>query len=238
MRTQRLESTVVSCHCARSYINVKYEKDAAIGGAAVHEAQPSAHTPCVCAEIWRDWEVAKCEVSLPVALLLLHPKAEGSVGCTARTQTFRCCAGAMHTGRYTIAVSVRSLEVDGAYNYAYYVYLDDHCSHLTAKQFLRMYRMSKETFTLLRSRLALRCGRSQRMHSRSQRSVPVEVIMCVTLRLLAGASYFDVSWPCSVATATVYLIFHTTICVMNGMLTDVNCTTTADECDRKSVQFR
>ena len=65
-----------------------------------------------------------------------------------------------------------------------------------------------------------------------------EVMLWITMRLLAGASYLDVGWGYRVARATTYALFYKTISALNKTLPPISFPQTEEQCCTSSEQFR
>ena len=79
-----------------------------------------------------------------------------------------------------------------------------HEASFTEAKFKRLYRVSKKCFLTL-SRLVKPL--LYRPRSRTFAGLPVadhRVMLAITLRFLAGASYLDLGWPYGISDATVY----------------------------------
>lgn len=115
---------------------------------------------------------------------------------------------------------------------------DEHCGQLTESEFHRMYRMTYERFINLRDLIAPHCERSHRKESEKNRTVSVEIMLMITLRMLGGASYLDVSWPYGVSKSTVYSVFHETIDILHNKLRNIHFPRTEQQCRSESEKFR
>lgn len=113
-----------------------------------------------------------------------------------------------------------------------------HVEELTGRQFVRMYRMNYNTFSNLKTLIAPACHRGERHNSQTAPAVSVDVMLCVTLRVLAGASYLDVSWPYGIAISTVYLVFNDTIAAIDHALGNIRFPKTEEDCRIQSDKFR
>lgn len=98
------------------------------------------------------------------------------------------------------------------------LWFSKHASELSHREFRRLYRLGKETFSKVVDLVNPLCQRKQLRLNSKIASVKVEVMLAVALRILAGASYLDVSWPYGIATSTVYDIFHEMLEAMDNVL--------------------
>jgi hypothetical protein len=87
-------------------------------------------------------------------------------------------------------------------------------------KFRRLYRMSQQSFAVL---AGIADPRLQRRIFRSgiAATVDVKIMLSVTLRLLAGASYLDVGWPYGIAESTVYRISDETLQAIDEALDNI-----------------
>lgn len=68
--------------------------------------------------------------------------------------------------------------------------------------------------------------------------VSTEVKLCVTLRILAGASYLDVRWPYRIGRSTTYLVFWQLLSALNKALPKLSFPEREEECLRSSLLFQ
>lgn len=115
--------------------------------------------------------------------------------------------------------------------------MSKHMRQLTGQQFLRMYRMNVESFMKLKIVIEPLCTRQQRVQCTHAPAVSVDVMLCVSLRLLAGASYLDVSWPYGIGVSTVYEIFEQTIDALDQSLRNIQFPTTESACTNEAQKF-
>lgn len=113
-----------------------------------------------------------------------------------------------------------------------------HVHDLTEVQFTRMYRMSFDQFMSLRNDIQPMCKRRQRRNAYLARAVSTEVMLCVTLRILAGASYLDVSWPYGISTSTVYSVFHETLQALDETLSNIIFPIEEQHCVQEATRFK
>lgn len=76
-----------------------------------------------------------------------------------------------------------------------------------------LYRVLKEQFKILVDLVSPKLKRQRRIRTDYLQAIYTEVSLFITLRMLSGESYLDVSWPHFVGNSTVYLIFNEGICV-------------------------
>ena len=63
-----------------------------------------------------------------------------------------------------------------------------------------------------------KCARKQLRADYTIPSVSVEIMLEITMRILAGASYLDVGWTYRQSTSSVYNIFHETLSALEKVL--------------------
>jgi hypothetical protein len=97
---------------------------------------------------------------------------------------------------------------------------DHHSSTMSDAKFRRLYRMSKQSFAVLAGIADPRLRR-RIFRSGIAASVDVKIMLAVTLRLLAGASYLDVGWPYGIAESTVYRIADETLQAIDEALDNI-----------------
>lgn len=99
--------------------------------------------------------------------------------------------------------------------------------------------MSCDQFMYLRDVIAPFFERSQRQNGNIDRSFSVEIIRMVTLRILRGASYLEVSWQYVIAPSTFYSIFNETLqLVDHNLKIYISFPVTGNDCRQKSKTFR
>jgi hypothetical protein len=78
-------------------------------------------------------------------------------------------------------------------------------------------------------------GRQQSRPRGCNPAVKTSVILAVTMRILAGASYLDVGWPYGLADATVYVNFDETLAALGEVLDNISFPNQRrNECERRT----
>lgn len=72
--------------------------------------------------------------------------------------------------------------------------------------------------------------RSQTKCSFIAGSVSVPVMLCLTLRILAGPSYVDLEWTYGIAESTIYHVLHETLHALNELLLQIRDPTSTEDC--------
>lgn len=93
-------------------------------------------------------------------------------------------------------------------------------------------------FSMLLNIISPHLKKQHRSREAAVPSVTVEVMLAVTLRILAGASYLDVSWPYGIDVSTVYKVFGQTLDSLLLSLPILRFPQTATECVREAQRFR
>lgn len=114
---------------------------------------------------------------------------------------------------------------------------DVHCDQLCSKFFRRLYRVSKCQMRLLCALISEFCTRKQSRPNSKIPAIPVETMLCVTMRLLAGASYLDVSWPYGISVPSVYVVFDEVLIALDRALQNIVFPRTEEECRTESLRF-
>lgn len=65
----------------------------------------------------------------------------------------------------------------------------------------------------------------------------VEIMMCITLRIIAGVSYLVVDWPYGVEGSTVYIIFEEILEALNNALSSILFPKSPAECLHETQKF-
>lgn len=88
--------------------------------------------------------------------------------------------------------------------------LDEHIANIGFVHFTRLYRLSPLHFVRLCNRLRLHLSRTRSRQNCAKSTQNVETMLCITMRILAGASYLDIGWPYSVGChlRTSYFMRH------------------------------
>lgn len=110
---------------------------------------------------------------------------------------------------------------------------EEHSEQLEDKFFRRLYRITKRQMKELCSLISEKCTRKQPRPN----TITVETMVCITMRILAGASYLDVSWPYGVSVPSVYKIFHEVLIALDGALKNINFPRSEEECQKESARF-
>ena len=118
------------------------------------------------------------------------------------------------------AVGIPKQDFRGGRKVASRITFDDH-KHLETighEFFRKLYRISylqfKSLVSLVKPSLKFSIQRSS-MHAAV---VSTEVKLCVTLRILPGASYLDVGWPYGIGRSTTYAVFRQTLFALSEAL--------------------
>lgn len=112
-----------------------------------------------------------------------------------------------------------------------------HSAQLPDNMFRRLYRLSKKQMRLLTAIISDDCIRSQKRLKTVMPAIGVETMLCVSMRLLAGASYLDVSWPYGISVSSVYEIFQEVLTSLDRCLKNICFPKTEAECRRESLRF-
>jgi hypothetical protein len=118
------------------------------------------------------------------------------------------------------AISQVFLRYKGPVNQRVPLDFDHHSSTMSDAKFRRLYRMSKQSFAVLAGIADLRLQR-RIFRSGIAATVDVKIMLAVALRLLAGASYFDVGWPYGISESTVYRIADETLQAIDEVLDNI-----------------
>lgn len=97
--------------------------------------------------------------------------------------------------------------------------------------------MSSAQFIAIFTKLEPCCVQTHRKDNILCRSVPVQVILFVTLRILAGVT-LDVSCPCYIDTSTVYAILDETLQLLDEVISKIRFLITQFDCDASSQLFQ
>ena len=62
-------------------------------------------------------------------------------------------------------------------------------------------------------------------------------MMCITMRMLAGASYLDLSWPYGISKSAVYDVFHEILLILDEVLPPIVFPQSPEECVREADKF-
>lgn len=114
----------------------------------------------------------------------------------------------------------------------------DHVESLEPQFFRRLYRVSVAQFQNLCEYVTPYLRKHVTREAGTANTASIEVHLCITLRMLAGASYLDVGWPYGIGSATVYTIFQQTLQALNSSLPKMSFPTTEEECRYCANQFR
>lgn len=63
-------------------------------------------------------------------------------------------------------------------------------------------------------------------------------MLCVTLRLFAGANYLDVGWSYGNAQPTLFHVFHQALYALNQKLPHIQFLITEEECSESALLFQ
>lgn len=114
----------------------------------------------------------------------------------------------------------------------------DHINELPDDHFKRLYRVTKDQFDILLDLVSPELQRQKRKNSEFRRAVPPAISLFITLRLLAGASYLDVSWPYGVARSTVFTLFDQCLFALNSALGKIRFPVSEEECHIAARRFK
>lgn len=103
-----------------------------------------------------------------------------------------------------------------------------------------MYLLSYAQFMELWNTIEPKCASLQCIICNVSGPVSVEVILRVTFRILAGATYLDVSWPYSVYTSIVFYIFQDNLLLLNNVdvLRNIRLPITEDKFNVHAHKFK
>jgi DDE superfamily endonuclease len=115
---------------------------------------------------------------------------------------------------------------------------DRHMAEMSDRKFQRLYRLSKVDFMNLSLLLRPRLERQLSRPRGCKPALKTTVMLAVTMRILAGASYLDVGWPYGLADATVYVIFDETLAALDEVLDNMSFPKSTEECVRAADNFQ
>jgi hypothetical protein len=90
-----------------------------------------------------------------------------------------------------------------------------HMSRFSDAKFTRLYRLSKQNFSSLVAKLHPTLARTHTRPEGSSASVPVPIMVAITLRYLAGGQILNIAWPYGVADSTAYQLVDETLAAIN-----------------------
>jgi hypothetical protein len=113
-----------------------------------------------------------------------------------------------------------------------------HMADLSETKFRRLYRLSKAQFLQLSDLLKPALSRAHSRPVGSNSALTTEVMLAISLRILAGACYLDVAWPYGVAEVTVYAILDETLRVIDRVLDNIHFPSSEAECLAEAKTFQ
>ena len=92
---------------------------------------------------------------------------------------------------------------------------EKHCRSTfpTPAAFVKFYKLTPNEFDSLRDKIAVYCKTTSLYHPEVK--LTPELMLAVTLRMLAGSSYLDVMCIYNIGTATVYSVFEKTVSILD-----------------------
>jgi hypothetical protein len=117
------------------------------------------------------------------------------------------------------------------------LHFDQHTSRFSDAKFNRLYRLSKQDFSSLVAKLHPTVARTHTWPEGSSASVPVQIMVAVTLRYLAGGQILDIAWLYGVADSTTYQVVDETLATMNYYLDNIIFPAT-EECKAAADGFQ
>lgn len=115
---------------------------------------------------------------------------------------------------------------------------DKHVLSIGDDHFQRLYRLTRQQFNKMCHLISPILSRRVKRNTDKAATVPVEVMLCVTLRILAGASYLDVGWPYGIGSTTTYQVFTQTLHALNQCLDPIIFPQSESECREEANRFR
>jgi hypothetical protein len=79
------------------------------------------------------------------------------------------------------------------------LHFDQHMSRFSDAKYTRLYRLAKQDFSSLVAKLHPTLARTHTRPEGSSASVPVPIMVAITVRYLAGGQILDIAWPYGVA---------------------------------------
>jgi hypothetical protein len=104
---------------------------------------------------------------------------------------------------------------------------------MSDRNFQRLHRLSKADFMKLSLLLRPHLERQQSHPRGCNPAVKTTVMLAITMRILAGASYLDVGWLSGLADATVYAFFDETLAAIGELLDSMSFPKSAAECGKR-----
>lgn len=96
--------------------------------------------------------------------------------------------------------------------------LDEHLDTIGEDLFTRLYWLSLPQFRDLCSELRPELARKQNRKNCYCSTKSVETMLCITMRILAVASYLDAGWADGLSISSTYAFFHKTLDALNNVL--------------------
>jgi DDE superfamily endonuclease len=111
-----------------------------------------------------------------------------------------------------------------------------HAEEVMKHKFKRLYRLGKEDSWAMRS-FANSLDSAAIPTTTIKPSVGIDVMLALTLRILAGASYLDL-WPYGNADCTVYTVVDERLDALEFVLTNINFLISETECTAEAIKFQ
>jgi DDE superfamily endonuclease len=118
------------------------------------------------------------------------------------------------------------------------LHFDQHVSRFSDAKFTRLYCLSKQDFSSLVAKLHPTLARTHTQPEGSSASVPVPIMVAITLRYLAGGQILDITWPYGVADSTAYQVVDETLAAINYHLDNIIFPVTEEECNAAADEFQ
>jgi DDE superfamily endonuclease len=118
------------------------------------------------------------------------------------------------------------------------LHFDQRMSRFSDAKFTRLYRLSKLDFSSLLAKLHPTLARTHTRPEGSSASVPVPIMVAITLRYLAGGQILDIGWSYGVADSTAYQVVDETLAAMNYNLGNIIFPATEEECKAAADGFQ
>ena len=115
---------------------------------------------------------------------------------------------------------------------------EEHCNRLSEQYFTRLYRVTKDEFHTLCRLIETKCNPLIARQNIKYLSISTTTALCVTLRLLEGASYLDLAWTYGISPPSVYRAFHKIIIALDECLPKLKFPVTENECKSAAKLFK
>lgn len=101
-----------------------------------------------------------------------------------------------------------------------------------------MYRLTKLQFRKLHVNLEPHFRFQVIRRAKYCRTFETKLMLYITIRILAGASYLDVGWPYELAECSLYKLFDETLQPMNTVLCNLKFPSKTQECLNEAIKFQ